>query len=258
MYKILIIEDEKAARKKLHRYLDQLLVGEYKIVGEPESVEEVQKYFAGDISADIIFSDIELRDGNVFEAYAEKVVDTPIIFTTAYNEFLMNAFETNGIEYLLKPYSFERFSKAWSKYIGLRGDDKTLNNDLISQLGELIQNQESAIQYIDQLAIKSTKGIYFIKTDDIVYLGADQGLLFAVDYRNKKHLLPQQTLKELDSMLNPSQFFKINRSELVNRKFIERLERYDKNSYAIYLLNESIVLKSSQSITPTFSKWLGL
>lgn len=258
MYKILIIEDEKAARKKLHRYLEQLLDDEYHIIGELGTVEEAHKFFLGNNSADIIFSDIELRDGNVFEAYAHKNITTPIIFTTAYNEFLMSAFETNGIEYLLKPYSFERFTKAWNKYIGLKGDDKNVDGNLISQIGELIQNQETTPKFTDQLAIRSSKGIYFLKTVDIVYVGADQGVLFAIDNKNKKHLLSQQTLKELDLILDPSQFFKINRAEIVNRKFIERLERYDKNSYAIYLLNESIVLKSSQSITPTFSKWLGL
>ncbi len=257
MHKIVIIEDEKAARKKLVRYLDQLLNNEYELVAELETVENVKKFFSEKRVVDIIFSDIELRDGNVFEVYTNLSITSPIIFITAYNEFLMHAFETNGIEYLLKPYSYDRFIKAWNKYVGLKNAN-THHASLIAQLGKFIQNQPKHQEYIDQLAIKSPKGIYFLRVEDMVYIAADQGVLSAMDKNNRKHILTQQTLKEIEDLLDPSQFFRINRSEFVNRKYIERLERYDKNSYAIYLHKESVVMKTSQSITPSFTKWLGI
>jgi two-component SAPR family response regulator len=91
-------------------------------VAELETVLEAKSLLTQTHEIDLIFSDIELRDGNVFEVYKDLSINCPIIFATAYNEFLVKAFEANGIEYLLKPYSFERFSNAWDKFIRLKGN----------------------------------------------------------------------------------------------------------------------------------------
>lgn len=118
MYKILIIDDEAPARKKLKRYLSEVCT-DFEIVAELETIDDTTSFLNKTSDIDLIFSDIELRDGNVFDVYNQVSINCPIIFATAYHEFLINAFETNGIEYLLKPYSLERFSKAWHKFIRL-------------------------------------------------------------------------------------------------------------------------------------------
>ena len=116
MYRILIIEDESPAIKKLKRYIEKIC-DSYEIIAELKTVVDAKSFLAETHDIDLIFSDIELRDGNVFEVYNDVSLNCPIIFATAYNEFLMNAFEANGIEYLLKTYSFERFTNAWDKFI---------------------------------------------------------------------------------------------------------------------------------------------
>lgn len=121
MIKIAIIEDEAPARKKLISYLNNLNI-EYTIVTEIETISETLVFLKTNTEIDLIFSDIELRDGNVFEVYSSLTITTPIIFTTAYDSFWMNAFETNGIEYLLKPYSFDCFKNAWNKFSNLKGN----------------------------------------------------------------------------------------------------------------------------------------
>jgi len=258
MLKVLIIEDEAPARKKLKRYIDQAC-DSYEIVAELETLNAAKEFLTVSNDLDLIFSDIELRDGNVFEIYKDISINCPIIFATAYNEFLMNAFEANGIEYLLKPYSFERFKNAWDKFIRLKNNSPINHNDLLGTINHLIkQNQESSVEFKDQFAIKSNKGIYFLKVEEIVYFQADNGVIFAFDQMNKRHLMPQTTFKEIEQFLNPKKFFRINRSEIVQRKFIEKLERYNKNTLAISLNAESKILKTSQNTTADFNSWLGI
>ncbi|AUC83888.1 DNA-binding response regulator [Polaribacter sp. ALD11] len=258
MYRILIIEDEAPTRKKLKRYIAQAC-SSYEIVAELETVTDTKFLLSQTHHFDLIFSDIELRDGNVFEVYNDVSLNCPIIFTTAYNEFLMNAFEANGIEYLLKPYSFERFSNAWDKFIRLKENSPVNYNKLIGRINNLVkESQENLIEYKDQFAIKTAKGIYFLKVDTIVYFKADNGVIFAFDEMNKRHLMPQTVFKEIEPFLDPKKFFRINRSENVQRKFIDKLERYNKNTVSIYLNSESKIVRTSQNTTGAFNTWLGI
>lgn len=258
MYKILIIEDEAPARKKLKRYIEQAC-NSYEIVAELETVAEAKSLLTQTHDIDLIFSDIELRDGNVFEVYNEVSINCPIIFATAYNEFLMNAFEANGIEYLLKPYSFERFSNAWDKFIRLKANPLANYNELIGTINHLLKDsQENSIEYKDQFAIKTHKEIYFLKVEDIVCFQADNGIIFAFDKTNKRHIMPQTVFKEIEIFLDPKKFFRINRSESVHRKFIDKLERYNKNTVSVYLNSESKILRTSQNNTSEFNLWLGV
>lgn len=259
MYKILIIEDEAPARKKLKRYIEKIC-NSYDILAELETVVDAKAFLTQVHDLDLIFSDIELRDGSVFEVYNEVSLNCPIIFATAYNEFLMNAFETNGIEYLLKPYSFERFSNAWDKFIRLKGNLPPNYNKLMGTINNLLkENQESnVVEYKDQFAIKSHNGIYFLKVMDIVCFQADNGVIFAFDKMNKRHIMPQTVFKEIEIFLDPKEFFRINRSESVHRKFIDKLERYNKNTVSVYLNAESKILRTSQKNTGEFNTWLGI
>ncbi|NQX82482.1 MAG: response regulator transcription factor [Flavobacteriaceae bacterium] len=258
MYRILIIEDESPAIKKLKRYIEKIC-DSYEIIAELKTVVDAKSFLAETHDIDLIFSDIELRDGNVFEVYKDVSLNCPIIFATAYNEFLMNAFEANGIEYLLKPYSFERFTNAWDKFIRLKDNQPANYNDLIGTINNLIKgSQDSTIEYKDQFAIKSHKGVYFLKIEDIVCFQADNGIIFAFDKMNKRHIMPQTVFKEIEGFLDPKKFFRINRSESVQRKFIDKLERYNKNTVSVYLNSGSKTLKTSQNTTGDFNSWLGV
>ena len=254
MYKILIIEDEAPARKKLKRYLKQAC-SSYEIVAELETVAEAKSVLTQTHEIDLIFSDIELRDGNVFEVYKGLSINCPIIFATAYNEFLMKAFEANGIDYLLKPYSFERFSNAWDKFIRLKGSPSINYNELMGTIHHLLKDNQD---YKEQFAIKTHKEIYFLKVEDIVCFQADNGIIFAFDKKNKRHIMPQTVFKDIELFLDPKKFFRINRSESVQRKFIDKIERYTKNTVSIYLNSKSKIVRTSQNNTGEFNAWLGI
>jgi DNA-binding LytR/AlgR family response regulator len=258
MYRILIIEDEAPARKKLKRFIEKIDAS-CEVLAEIETVEEVKEFLIKGDNVDLIFSDIELRDGNVFDAYKDVSINCPIIFATAYNEFLMNAFEANGIEYLLKPFSFERFTNAWDKFVRLQGNQPDQLTDLMLKMTNLISEKTTQqTNYKDQFAIKTNKGVYFLKVEDIVCFEADSGVIFGWDKMNKKHMMTQTVFKDLEIHLDPQEFFKINRSDIVHRKFITKLKRYNKNTVSVYLNVEGKRLRTSQNRTGDFNSWLGV
>lgn len=254
MLKVVIIEDEIPARKKLKRFLGELNQP-ITVVAEIGIVTEAIAFLKTNPSIDLILSDIELQDGNAFEIYHEATVSCPIIFTTAYNQFLMDAFEGNGIEYLLKPFSFERFQKAWDKFLWLRKSNGT-DTDLYTKLSQMITGSSDGKVFKKRFSVNSNQGTYFIETVDILFFAAEEGVIFAIDKHAKKHLLTQTTLKEMEEVLDKSDFFRINRSELANKKYIERIDRYTKNTIAIKLKGYEKHLITSQSNTRSFREWI--
>lgn len=256
MIKVVLIEDEAPARKKLKNYLKKT-GSSIEIIKEIETIDETLSFFQTSPDVDLILSDIELRDGNVFDVYNQITINVPIIFATAYDQFWMNAFETSGIEYLLKPYSYARFEKAWHKYTSLINKTTVNHNDIFKKIDAYYQSKlDVKPSYKEYFPVKSNSGIYFLKVGDIVFLQSDYGVIFAFDSANKKHLLNQASLKEIQEVLNPTTFFKINRSELVNRNYIEKINRYTKNTVAIH--TKSHILKTSQNKTAPFNSWMGL
>ena len=254
MMKVLIIEDEIPARKKLKRFLEELNEP-ITILNEIGTVEEVISFLESRPVIDLIISDIELQDGNAFEIYTKVKVTCPIIFTTAYNQFLMDAFESNGIEYLLKPFSLERFKKAWDKFLLLRKSDVS-ESDLVTKLNQII-NQPIPLKVAKKrFSIHTNKEIYFIETEDILFFTAEEGVVFAIDSHSKKHLLTQSTLKEIEQVLDASEFFRINRSDVINKKHIIKIEKYSKNSLAVKLSGYEKHLVTSQSNTKLFRDWV--
>jgi DNA-binding LytR/AlgR family response regulator len=253
MIKILIIEDEKPARNKLRRFIEELDLT-IEIIGETDTVESSLSFLKNN-SPDLIFSDIELLDGNVFEVYNQVMVSCPIIFTTAYDQYWMEAFDGNGIAYLLKPFSRERFQKSWEKFLMIRNTPADANT-ILSSLSKILGQHQAEKTKRRQFTIHSNRGISFLNTENIVFFEANEGVVFAYDTTGKKHLLTETTLKEIEEQLDPSGFFRLNRSELVNKIHIEKMERHTKNTLAIKLKGYQKHLITSQSTTALFRSWI--
>lgn len=253
MIRILIIEDEIPARKKLKRFLDELTL-QITIVAEMDNVISTVELL-NTTKVDLIFSDIELLDGNAFEIFQQVAISCPIIFTTAYDQFWINAFETNGIAYLLKPFSKERFINAWEKFLLFR---KLPVDEMkqISDLAQLIEQKFLTQSYKKRFTVNTHRGIYFIDIETIAFFTANEGVIFAIDKTGKRHILNESTLKEIEDQLNPLEFFKINRSELISKQHVEKLERYTKNVLAVKMRGNNTYLKTSQSNTAAFREWI--
>lgn len=260
MIRILIIEDEIPARKKLKRFIAELDTPT-QIKNEIDTVDRSVEFLKNN-QVDLIFSDIELLDGNAFEIYHQVSISCPIIFTTAYDQFWMDAFESNGIAYLLKPFSKDRFQKAWDKFLLFHAksvtgrDQESEENNWMANIKALIKQNIVEKSYKKRFSINTNQGIYFLDTENIIFFAASEGVVFACDTKGKNHLLTESTLKEIEEQLNPSDFFRINRSQLVNKPHIEKIERYSKNVLSIKLKDHKSHLKTSQSNTAAFREWV--
>ena len=253
MIKLIIIEDEIPARKKIKRFLEELGV-ETELVAEIDSVAMAVEVLKN-TSVDLIISDIELLDGNAFDIFKQVAISCPIIFTTAYNQFWMDAFDTNGIAYLLKPFSKDRFQKAWDKFLLFRNAPSGENYQLAS-LVKLIEQRFAVQTFKKRFTIHRHPGFSFLDVDSIAFFGAGEGVIFAFDATGIKHLLNELTLKEIEEQLNPADFFRINRSELLSRMHVEKIERFTKNILSVKVINYPYHLKTSQATTAAFREWI--
>lgn len=245
MIRVLLIEDEIPARQKMLRFL----AAKGTDVREAASIKEADAWMKSQVF-DVLVSDIELLDGNVFSLFKEREISCPILFTTAYDQFWTDAFDTRGIAYLLKPFSQERFDQAWEKFLWMREGQE-------SRMVETLKALVHRPKYKSRFAVSTPQGTYYLLSKDIAYIEAEEGVVFAYDQLGKRHLLNGvKSLREMEEMLDEALFFRINRSEMVHKDAIEKTDRYDKNSLIIYLRDTNRRLKTSQTATPAFRIWL--
>ena len=260
---ILILEDEELAARQTVQFLQQAgLAPEAPPV--LRSVEKALAWLQTHPMPDLLFSDIELLDGNVFSLYERFRVSCPIIFTTAYDQFLLPAFRGNGIAYLLKPFSYGQLEEAMAKYHDLRqsfrgpaaepAEGPTLSAAVLQELSQALR-QGSQPAYKERFAVRLRQGLYILPTADVAYLQADEGVVFAVDGAGTRYPL-SGTLTELERQLDPARFGRLNRSELVSVAFIEKVEPYFNNRLVVKLRGSATTLTTSAAQTPEFRKWL--
>ena len=255
---VLILEDEPVAS----RHLTDLLARhrpDARVLATLQSIREATDWFrAGHALPDLIFSDIELLDGNVFAFYDDVPVQCPIIFTTAYDQFLLRAFQTNGIAYLLKPFDDQAFTQALGKYESLRNTFRlpgavSLPADVLTQLKRALQ--PAANTYKQRFTVKMRQGIYLLPTEQITYLQADESVVFAFDKTGQRYPL-NGSLTDIEQQLDPARFFRLNRGEIITVDQIDRLEPYGGDRLAVRLRGISTPFISSAAKTPDLRKWL--
>ncbi|WP_083940653.1 LytR/AlgR family response regulator transcription factor [Rudanella lutea] len=254
MMNVVLIEDEKPARKKLLQFIQQYPTP-MEVLAELTTVANVTTYLQTGPTPDLIFSDIELLDGNVFEAFRVIAPPCPVVFTTAYQEFWLDAFGHSGIGYLLKPFDYEQFAKAVGQYETLRRNFEDKQRSLLQRL-ETWFGKSPSVSYATRFPVKRSDGIYLLETATIVYVKADGPVLKAIDEAGRTHLITDDSLSNFQTKLDPAEFFRINRSEIVQKRFIRKIDYYTKNTLALYFTHSPDCLITSQSQTANFKKWL--
>lgn len=237
--RIAIIEDEPLAAQKLAGYI-QRQWPEAEIIASLSSVEAVIDFFSQAQSLDLLFSDIELSDGQVFSALEQIDVPCPVIFTTSYNDYWMNAFQNQGIEYLLKPFSFKRFNQAVANY---------------QSLFEQRTRVETAA-FKQRFIIKQQGASEMLNVAEIHCFRAANGTILAGDHQGQYHILPDNNLSQLETQLDPKVFFRINRADIININSLVKFESYTKETLALYITGCSEPLITSKTRTANFRKWL--
>lgn len=247
--KVIIIEDEglnaEIITEHLKKYDDSI-----EIVAFLKSKEKTQDWILKNGQVDLVFSDIELLDGNVFSLLKENIITSPIIFTTAYNNFYQDAFEVNGIGYLLKPISYDRFSHAMDKFKILTNAEKSPDWKSISEL-----LHQKTKRFKERIIIKTSSEIYILNAEKTVAILSNSGKLTAIDEMGKEHEF-RYKLADLAEELDPKIFFQINRGEILNINFIEKIEPYFGDRLSIKLKNVKTKLITSASSTSEFRKWI--
>ena len=251
--KILILEDEIPAYQKLTKCLDAFFDIKTSQDWARSLVDGAQ--LLKENSYDFILSDIQLLDGLSFDLFNKVTIDAPIIFCSAHDDYLFQAFNTNGIAYILKPYSQEDFNNAILKYQSLfkKGDYTTLDNSTIDALKSALQEEHTT--YKKRFVIKKASGIQLLNAVDIALISASGDFCLVNDKESKRHTI-SQNLGNIHPQLNPKKFFKINRSEIINIDFIEKIESHFKNRLLISINNHKEKVMTSSSTTADFRKWL--
>jgi DNA-binding LytR/AlgR family response regulator len=251
MKKGLIIEDEKAAGQFLVSMLKEIDL-EIEIVATLTSVAQSIEYLsATPVKADIIFSDVQLGDGLSFSIFNKVNISIPIIFITGYNQFMMNAFECNGIDYLLKPIDKTDLQKALQKYKKLE-QHFTFSNSPVNKLLQFFTAKKRT-----RLMVKRGLDHIFLHLDDIVLFYTENKVVFVVDKNNKKYMV-DKNLSDLTAELDESVFFRANRQYLVNINYIKGYKTYErvKLQADLTISNTDHCIVISQETAPHFKKWL--
>lgn len=247
----LIIEDEEPAAERLKKLILQIDPG-IEITEVIVSISSAVEYLKKN-SPDLIFLDIHLADGESFEIFRHVRVTSPIIFTTAYDQFALQAFKLNSIDYILKPVKQDELAAAISKFKTMYADKKESIVDY-QKLAEMISGEKSGykkrllIRYGDLLkTIEIKDAAYFYSENKITYVCTRQGARYALD----------NTLDDLEKMLEPKEFFRINRQFIVGIDAIDKMIAVSKSRVKLSLKppspEETIV---STERSPEFKRWL--
>jgi len=247
---ILIMEDETPAAEKLAtgiKRFDERAT----LVGPLRSVKESVSWFANNPMPDIVIADIQLTDGLSFEVFKKISVTCPVIFATAYDEYLLQALEHNSIDYLLKPFKQEKLEGALKKYLRLK-QHFTAN---VAQFSRTYYSESGARK--DRIVVK--KGIDFlsIKASDIAYFYTEHKIVFLVDNDGSRYIV-DKPLAELEAELDAAKFFRVNRKFLVHINAIARFKSYEKGKILVELkppTREEVSV--SQENAASFKEWMG-
>jgi DNA-binding LytR/AlgR family response regulator len=249
MLNAVIIEDEKPALESLITTLSSI-TNDVQIVARLGSVRESIDFLSNPHEIDIIFSDVQLSDGLSFEIFNKSNIRVPVIFITGYDEFMLNAFEYNGIDYLLKPVDKESLSKALVKYKMLEkhfGNQHSLN-----KLMQYIGNHKKK-----RMLVKKGMENISLRLDDVVLFYTENKIVYVLDRCGKKYLA-DKNLAELEEELDETTFFRANRQYIVNINFIRGFKSYEKVKLILELtqsdINHSIII--SQEMAPQFREWM--
>lgn len=246
--KVLIIEDESVNAQRLQRLL-QKIRPDYEVLSVLESIEDSIKWLLTNENPDFVFMDIRLSDGESFEIFNHTNLTCPIIFTTAYDEYAVQAFKYNSIDYLLKPIDQEELEQAVKKFEKLKNNN--LQPEAIKNLLSYIEKKE----YRTRFLIPYRDSYKQLNVEDIAYFYSELGAPYAMSFNGDKNTV-SQSLKNLEEQLNPKHFFRANRQYIIHIDSIINVHNYfnSKLKLDIKQCKDGVVV-SRLKATP-FKSWL--
>ena len=257
----LIVEDEDLSVRRLKKMIGEVAPS-LDIAGITDSIEQTVEWIqgnrvAGNADPDLIFLDIELSDGQSFEIFNRIEVSSAIIFTTSYDEYALQAFKHNSIDYLLKPVHRDDLQRALQKYDKMRS--QPVADHSLAGIRKLLEDfkKASAVEYRQRFLVKQGQKMLSIEIGEIAYFFTDDRYSFFMTDSNQK-MLVDYTLDELAESLDPARFFRINRGMMVTHRSVDKIDPYFGNRLALTLRpahnKEALV---SREKVGDFKVWMG-
>lgn len=253
--RIIIIEDEMLAAERLSDLILQY-DSNIEIVEILDAVESAVEWFKNNDIPDLAFFDIQLADGLSFEIFEQVNVDCPIIFTTAYDEYALKAFKVNSIDYILKPIDNKELIQAFEKFERTQKQESSSPPmDLIQQAMMMIQGQQK--NYKSRFIVKSGNHLSAIEIPEIAYFFSEHKMSWIKTFEGKKYMVDYK-MEALQNVIDPLQFFRLNRKYISSFKAIKDVVSYSNSRLKIKLLDMLIdeeILISREKVQD-FKKWL--
>ena len=249
MIRAVIVEDEGVAARRLTK----LLVNEsIQIVEAFKSNEELLQYLQGAERPDLFFMDIHLNDGVVFDTLQKISVSTPIIFTTAYDQYAIKAFKQQSIDYLLKPIDTDELKVSLEKFKSMYRKKDAVD---IVALSQLINASKSS--YRDRIKVKIGDRFKSFKVSDLSLVYSDSKITFICTEEGRSYPI-DQSLESVSESLDPSVFHRVNRSQIVNIDFISEVLAYSNSRLKVSIIgSEEKEIVVARERVKTFKEWFG-
>lgn len=251
MTRVLIIEDETKAARELASLLYDI-DADIEVLATLDSVEQAIAWFGENSQPDLIFSDIQLADGLCFDIYNQVSIHSPIIFCTAFDEYLMKAFDTHAVSYLLKPITRDKMERALDKFHTLKSvfEKKQEEQKLSGLLRQVSHSYKTA------LLVYQKESIIPVQVKNIAFFYLDKTIVNITTLNGQRYYLSAK-LDELEKVLDPSMFCRANRQFLVNRTAIANAEKFFARKLVVKLTvntPENIVVSKAKA--SDFLHWL--
>lgn len=248
---ILIVEDENLLAKQLRKIIVSIYPrAELNITA---SISETVQWLSANEQPDLIFMDIELADGQSFEIFEQVPVKSPVIFTTAYDEYALKAFKVNSIDYILKPIKSEDVKTALYKLEDLR---HSAEPDATYQAIRNIYNRKGN-EVRERILVKQGQKMITIHCDDVSYFISKNTVTFFITKDQKKYII-DYTLDQLEQSLDPNKFFRVNRQYIIAYTVVRSMHQWFNRKLKVELilpLETPIIV--SRDKAPLLKDWLG-
>lgn len=251
----IVIEDETLVAKELVKKL-QDLAPDLRVQAVLPSVKTAKTWFKENAEPDLIFMDVQLSDGISFEIFQHFTLQCPVIFTTAYNEYAVQAFKANGVDYLLKPVNKEELKQAIEKCRRLTQGKQQLPVDLTALLSAIAPGHFQPVQQKEKFVINFRNTLLPVKTSDIAFFVREQ-LIYCCTADGKKHILDYDTLEEIEELLHPAKFYRANRQYIVNENAVKSVHTHPTGKLTLKLtIQPELEIDISREKAASFKKWL--
>jgi len=246
---ILIIEDEPRAANQLKNLLNKSTL-DFQLLDIIDSVEDAVSWFKKNTTPELVFMDIQLADGLSFEIFQKVEIEAPIIFTTAFDQYAIQAFKVNSIDYLLKPIQQNDLDTALHKFMK-SNTSKTIEPVILKELLNSIQTP----QMRSGILVKEGSGFVQIRISELLYVYSQDSITFGVTH-NKRYII-DETMDQLFDSLDTTKFYRINRGQIISKISIQKIDTYFNHRVKLSISNprdqEFIV---SRQKTGDFKEWM--